>query len=271
VPSRYLSETILRSVKLNAISLGAEVLYRRIFSVADDFGRFYATPVTIRCACWPTCPNKVTDEQVAAWIAELAANGLARPYSADGCEYLELAEFGQRTPRSSPKFPDPPQYASRPTPDRSQPSNNPLADRKQDAGNMPAEGLQSANPLRYSKTYSSSNTSSFFDKERGSEMPPASLPLSTTNGTHPDPGAEEHIPDFKPRRRNGHAADTIALDTAATTFTVAPDANCELCCDTGWKHFEDASGNEGAVRCPAGCPVPAHELPPAAAEPKAKT
>jgi hypothetical protein len=76
-------------------------------SVADDYGRFYAAPGALRGACWPTCPERVTDEQVADWLSECLAGDypLLITYQAGANRYLEILNFGQQT-RSKSKFPD---------------------------------------------------------------------------------------------------------------------------------------------------------------------
>ena len=73
MPSRILREGINTSPKVNALSPMAELFYRRLMTVADDYGRFYANPATLRGACWPTCPEKVTEAQISGWLSECLA------------------------------------------------------------------------------------------------------------------------------------------------------------------------------------------------------
>ncbi len=90
-----------------SLSWGAEVLYRRLMSVADDHGRYYATPKLIRAACYPHQIDKVSDADVGKWIAECEQAALVSVYPAqDGKRYLQIAKFGQQI-RSKSKFPDP--------------------------------------------------------------------------------------------------------------------------------------------------------------------
>ena len=108
MPTRVLREGILSSPRINALSPMAELFYRRLMTVADDYGRYYASPATMRGACWPTCPDRVTDKQVAGWLDECLAgdNPLIIKYTSGGNHYIQVQNFGQQT-RSKSKFPEP--------------------------------------------------------------------------------------------------------------------------------------------------------------------
>lgn len=75
-------------------------------SVADDYGRFYAAPATVRGACWPTCPEKVSEKEVTGWLLECTSGErpLISVYETEGCKYLQIEAFGQQT-RTKSKFP----------------------------------------------------------------------------------------------------------------------------------------------------------------------
>ena len=107
MPNRILRDGINSSPRINALSQGAEVLYRRLLSVADDYGRFYSAPATIRGACWPTAPDRVNEAQVSAWLIELeqGKRPLIKTYTVEGCDYLEISDFGQPQ-RSKSKYPE---------------------------------------------------------------------------------------------------------------------------------------------------------------------
>lgn len=108
MPNRILRDGINSSPRINRLSMGAEILYRRLMSIVDDYGRFHAAPVTIRGACWPTCPDKVTERQVAAWLAECSTGErcLIHVYESDSAKYLQIDGFGQHV-RTKSKFPQP--------------------------------------------------------------------------------------------------------------------------------------------------------------------
>jgi hypothetical protein len=107
MPSRILREGINSSPRINQLSMGAELFYRRLMTVADDYGRYYAAPATLRGACWPISPDKVSDKQIIGWLDECSSGSepLLKIYEVQGCRYLEVQNFGQQT-RSKSKFPE---------------------------------------------------------------------------------------------------------------------------------------------------------------------
>lgn len=108
MPTRIVREGINSSPRINALSRGAELLYRRLMSVVDDYGRYYGATHTVIGGCWPTNPSAATASEVEAWLSECAAGEkpLLTMYEVNGCKYLQLNDFGQRT-RSKSKFPEP--------------------------------------------------------------------------------------------------------------------------------------------------------------------
>lgn len=108
MPNRILRDGINSSPRVNRLSMGAEILYRRLMSIVDDYGRFHAAPVTIRGACWPTCPDKVTEKQVSSWLSECSTGDrpLIQVYESESARYLQLEGFGQQV-RTKSKFPQP--------------------------------------------------------------------------------------------------------------------------------------------------------------------
>jgi hypothetical protein len=97
------------------LSWAAEVLYRRLHSVVDDFGRFSAHPMLLRAACYPLQLDKVSDSDIGKWIRETEEAALVRVYPAsDGMRYLELADFRQQKRAMKSKYPEPPSIDERP-------------------------------------------------------------------------------------------------------------------------------------------------------------
>jgi hypothetical protein len=115
MPSRVLREGILDSPAVDALSLGAEVFYRRLMSVVDDFGRIDARPVLLRSKLYPVRPDRVTEADVVGWLDECEAAGLVARYSVAGRPYLLFHKLGEPRAKSS-KYPAPP--ADPPTADR---------------------------------------------------------------------------------------------------------------------------------------------------------
>ncbi len=98
----------MTSPRMAKLGWAEEVFYRRILSVVDDFGRYYADPGMLRAACYPRQLSKVTDPDIGKWLQVIAAAGLVRVYPAlDGESYLEVLNFGQQMRAKHSKYPDP--------------------------------------------------------------------------------------------------------------------------------------------------------------------
>lgn len=107
MPNRILREGILTSARIARLGWAEEVFYRRLMSVVDDFGRYYAEPGMLRAACYPRQLNKVSDSDVGKWLTALVEAALVRVYPAqDGERYLELLDFRQQVRAKASKFPD---------------------------------------------------------------------------------------------------------------------------------------------------------------------
>lgn len=107
MPQRILRDGILTSERVNSLSDRAELFYRRLMSVVDDYGRFHANPTLLRSACYPLKIDSVKEDSIKKHLAEAAGAGLIVLYTVDGKDYLEIQDFGQRI-QSKSKFPAPP-------------------------------------------------------------------------------------------------------------------------------------------------------------------
>ena len=106
MPNRIIREGILTSPKLAKLGWAEEVFYRRLLSVVDDFGRYYADAGMLRAACYPRQLNKVSDSDVGKWLTALVEAALVRVYPAeDGERYLEVVKFDQQVRAKKSKFP----------------------------------------------------------------------------------------------------------------------------------------------------------------------
>jgi len=112
MPNRILRDGILTSEAVDRLGSHEEVFYRRLYSIADDHGRYYANPKLIRAAAYPFKLDRVSDSDIGKWLTSCVETGLVRVYPAsDGKRYLQIVKFGQQV-RAKSKFPDP-----LPTPD----------------------------------------------------------------------------------------------------------------------------------------------------------
>jgi Meiotically Up-regulated Gene 113 (MUG113) protein len=108
MPSRIIREGIITSTRVNALSPGAEIFYRRLINVVDDYGRYHGAPATLRGACWPRTPEKCSDVEIEQWLSECCSGSdpLVIRYVVDGGRYVEISNFGQKI-RTKSKFPAP--------------------------------------------------------------------------------------------------------------------------------------------------------------------
>src|SRR5262245_29815778 len=106
MPVRLLREGILDSERVNRLSLGGEVFYRRLMSCVDDFGRFDGRPSVIRARLYPLRLDSVTEDDVAEWIDECEQAGLIRSYAVDGKPFLVMFNLRDGRAKSS-KYPSP--------------------------------------------------------------------------------------------------------------------------------------------------------------------
>lgn len=108
MPNRILRDGILSSERVARLGWAEEVFYRRLMSVVDDFGRYYATPMLLRAACYPLMLDKVSDADVGKWLAKCAEAALVSVYPAqDGKRYLQMLDFRQQVRAKDSKFPQP--------------------------------------------------------------------------------------------------------------------------------------------------------------------
>lgn len=109
MPSRIIRDGILFSVPVSKLTPRGELFYRKLLSVVDDFGRFYAGPPNLLISsCYPLQIHDIKPEEIEGWLDELTQHGLIKVYVADGNPVLEIQKFNQRQRASKSKFPDDP-------------------------------------------------------------------------------------------------------------------------------------------------------------------
>lgn len=115
MPNRILREGILTSPRIAKLGWPEEVFYRRLHSVVDDFGRYYADHGMLLAACYPRQLKKVSDSDIGKWLRACEEAALVRVYPAqDGERYLELLDFGQQVRAKKSKYPNPPSACAAP-------------------------------------------------------------------------------------------------------------------------------------------------------------
>jgi hypothetical protein len=111
VPNRILRDGILSSDRVDALDAAAEVFYRRLISVVDDFGRFDARTSILISACYPlraSTKRSPRERDVDAWISACIAAGLVVVYQVAGKPFLCLVDFRQQVRAKASKYPEPP-------------------------------------------------------------------------------------------------------------------------------------------------------------------
>ena len=119
MPDRILRAGIIKSDRVNLLSWPAEVFYRRLMSVVDDYGRYDGRTIILRSDLYPLKVDKVSLADVGKWKAECASAGLVSFYQVTGKEYLEIKDFGQRLRSMKSKWPAPADICQRMTADDS--------------------------------------------------------------------------------------------------------------------------------------------------------
>jgi hypothetical protein len=111
VPNRILRDGILESRAVSALTPMAELLYRKLMSVVDDYGRWHGDAALVRSRCYPLCPEQRSVEDVERDLVEISTprfgTELVTRYIINGKKVLQINNFGQRQ-RSASKFPTPP-------------------------------------------------------------------------------------------------------------------------------------------------------------------
>ena len=105
MPTRMIRDGILTSERINALSERAELFYRRLMSVVDDYGRFSANPTLLCTYCYPL-KRTTREETIKGHLAECVRTGVVMVYEVDGKPFLEVQDFGQRV-QSKSKYPAP--------------------------------------------------------------------------------------------------------------------------------------------------------------------
>ncbi len=113
MPDRILRAGILTSDPVNTLSDSAEKFYRRLMSVADDYGRYDGRLPILISHLYPLQIDRTTQSDVSKWLTECVNSKLIASYEVDGKPFIEIQKFGQRL-RSASKWPNPPSIVSTP-------------------------------------------------------------------------------------------------------------------------------------------------------------
>ena len=107
MPNRILREGILTSERVNRLDWPSEVFYRRLLSVVDDYGRYFAHVSLLRAALFALRLDLVSNDDVAHWLEKTRQVGLVDLYEVDGKLYLQVWNFKQQARAKQSEFPSP--------------------------------------------------------------------------------------------------------------------------------------------------------------------
>jgi hypothetical protein len=132
MPTRLLREGINDSLRVNALSEGAELFYRKLMSLVDDFGRYEAEPRLLHAKLYALRPERKV-EDVSGFLAECSVGDypLITVYQTGRKQFLQINNFGQRERTS--KYPPPPA------------DNESLRQSAADYGNLPRNAADCGN------------------------------------------------------------------------------------------------------------------------------
>lgn len=108
MPDRIVRAGILTSDAVNELSWAEECFYRRLMSVADDYGRYDARPSILRASLYPLKLDRVSERDIATWLGACQKVGLVTVYTVDGKDFIEITKFDQRLRAKNSKYPHPP-------------------------------------------------------------------------------------------------------------------------------------------------------------------
>jgi hypothetical protein len=108
MPNRVLREGILTSERINSLKPQAELFFRRLMSIVDDFGRYSANPALLRAHCYPLKIDEVREADISRWLTEVESAGLIALYAVDTKRYLEMLDFRQQVRARDSKWPQAP-------------------------------------------------------------------------------------------------------------------------------------------------------------------
>ncbi len=115
MPNRDIKESCRTSKNLAELSHGAERMFWRMTTYADDYGRMPADADVIRAACFPRLLDRVSVSNVAKWLDELRRVKLISCYNDSTGHHLLFFltwRLHQRVRAKHSKY-DPPSDASR--------------------------------------------------------------------------------------------------------------------------------------------------------------
>ena len=146
MPTRLIRDAILTSGRVASLSWEAEVFYRRLMSVADDYGLYDARTPILRSALYPLQLDKMSECNIQRCLSACEAAGLILLYSHNEKPYLMILGFDQQG-KSMPKWPLPNGYEVLK-----------VSDKKYELRKLVTGRNDSPQPVTYANAYSETET-----------------------------------------------------------------------------------------------------------------
>lgn len=146
MPTRLIRDAILTSGRVASLSWEAEVFYRRLMSVADDYGLYDARTPILRSALYPLQLDKMSECNIQRCLSACEAAGLILLYSYNEKPYLMILGFDQQG-KSMPKWPLPNGYEVLK-----------VSDKKYELRKLVTGRNDSPQPVTYANAYSETET-----------------------------------------------------------------------------------------------------------------
>ena len=109
MPTRLLRDKICKSESIDELSWFEEVLFYRLITICDDYGRYDARPKILKADLFPL-KDGVTLSQIEKALNKLSTVGMVQVYMYDQKPLLQLAtwEKYQNVRNKKSKYPEPP-------------------------------------------------------------------------------------------------------------------------------------------------------------------
>lgn len=123
MPNRIVREGILTSDRVDRLDYRDEVIYRRLLSIVDDFGRYDGRVNIILAAIFPLRIGRAADAQhmhstciacddIEDGLKNIEAAGLICRYVVGGKPFIEILDFRQQTRAKSSRWPAPQMHST---------------------------------------------------------------------------------------------------------------------------------------------------------------
>jgi hypothetical protein len=109
MPNRIIRESCRTSKTLQQLSDGAERLFWRLTTIADDFGRFEADPLLVLSSCFPLADGSLNSQVIHRRLEEMVKTGLIQVYQVEDRLYGLFTKWDKHNSRRAKhsKYPTP--------------------------------------------------------------------------------------------------------------------------------------------------------------------